>query len=301
MNATSPSLGHHRVLRSMKGRPNIQSTNHHAATQKTSSSPNTSSSRNSIGIYPLGPVVEEPLPSTSHAILSGSSFLAPQAFSTPSAKENRERKKKRKDKYDRPLPPTPPPSESILSPESGFELVVSNDNESFSSSSPTITSGSSAVYIDKPAKKKYHPEMVYSHLHKLAEREISKAVERSPDIDTSILQTSSEIQAGAVFGVVHSRKYRDRVSQMLSGLTGPEIPLETKIYEAITKDEPQVANLFRSILKSEEEEAAALALKGQDAELFMDALEDVISFLFYILKSSIVIANTSGNEQLHGV
>ncbi|KAJ4479357.1 kinase-like domain-containing protein [Lentinula aciculospora] len=201
----------------------------------------------------------------------------------PPIQERKVRKKKRKDRYDRPLPPTPPPSESILSPESGFELVVMNDNTSVSSSSPSLTyvastsNFSSSVYAVKSSQKKYRPEMIYSYLHRLVEREISK-MHGSTESDSTLSYPSSEILVGAVPGVVQSRKYRIKLAQMLSNLATPEISIshESKIYDAIAKDEPQVARLIKIILNSEEERTSALALKGHDVDLFMDALEDIM-------------------------
>ncbi|KAF5391138.1 hypothetical protein D9757_003029 [Collybiopsis confluens] len=263
---SSPSPGF-AFLRSTKGRPSIQSSVRHKPKTIIQDITQTFSTK----------VTDEPIPSTSRAALE-----VPQTFAA-----TKERKPKRKDKYSRPLPPTPPPSESILSPESNFDwrffkaslLYKTFDNESLSSSSPTISSPtfSSAPYADRPAKKKYRPHLIYSRLHKLAEREISKAVNRGINVDREVLDNLSEIQVGAVNAVVQSRKYRDKLSEILSSLAGPEITSETRVYEAITSDEPQVANLIRVIVYSEDEKASALELKEKDAELFMDALEDVMS------------------------
>lgn len=137
------------------------------------------------------------------------------------------------------------------------------------------------------------------HLHRLVEREISKVADGSTESDSTLSHPPpSELSVGAVPGVVQSRKYRIKLAQvstshtnnlaspcscstqMLSNLATPEVSsaYENKIYDAITKDEPQVARLIKIILNSEEEKTSAMALKGQEADLFMDALEDVSEF-----------------------
>ncbi|KAE9410398.1 hypothetical protein BT96DRAFT_847237, partial [Gymnopus androsaceus JB14] len=144
-----------RSLRSVKGRLNLNSS------IPTTSPKSLSSSKNGTrGVMESLPkVIEEPQPRP-----KAITHLTP---SLPVQSPTKERKKKRKDKYDRPLPPTPPPSESILSPESGFELVV-NDNASIFSSSPTLTHVASTSTFSSSAlaacsERKYCPDMVWQH------------------------------------------------------------------------------------------------------------------------------------------
>ncbi|KAH7876951.1 kinase-like domain-containing protein [Lentinula edodes] len=131
------------------------------------------------------------------------------------------------------------------------------------------------------------PEMIYFHLHRLVEREISKVADGSTESDSTLSHPPSELSVGAVPGVVQSRKYRIKLAQMLSNLATPEVSsaYENKIYDAITKDEPQVARLIKIILGSEEEKTAAMALKGQEADLFMDALEDIMRDTSFLRES----------------
>jgi hypothetical protein len=55
-----------------------------------------------------------------------------------------------------------------------------------------------------------------------------------------------------------------------------------KVAEAIAKDEPQVEKLLIKVLKSDSEQSAALSLRGHDAELFMDVLQNA-SVTYYAL------------------
>ncbi|ESK81358.1 tkl tkl-ccin protein kinase, partial [Moniliophthora roreri MCA 2997] len=59
-------------------------------------------------------------------------------------------------------------------------------------------------------------------------------------------------------------------------LNATEISNSSKVYEAAAKDEQKVADMIATVLTSEKEKEDARALKGNDAEAFMDALQQIL-------------------------
>ncbi|KAG7087911.1 hypothetical protein E1B28_011960 [Marasmius oreades] len=92
-------------------------------------------------------------------------------------------------------------------------------------------------------------------------------------MDTFLSQSEEPIPLGAVHGVIHSHRYREKLSEMLDTTENPNF---AKVYEATAKDEQKVADLFERIVNSKMERRVALALRGADAESFMDALQLIL-------------------------
>uniref|UniRef100_A0A0W0FHM0 Uncharacterized protein n=1 Tax=Moniliophthora roreri TaxID=221103 RepID=A0A0W0FHM0_MONRR len=91
-------------------------------------------------------------------------------------------------------------------------------------------------------------------------------------LDSTLSKSEDEVPLGAVHGVILSHRYRETITEMLNAT---EISNSSKVYEAAAKDEQKVADMIATVLTSEKEKEDARALKGNDAEAFMDALQQV--------------------------
>ncbi|KAK1235079.1 hypothetical protein PQX77_001704 [Marasmius sp. AFHP31] len=182
----------------------------------------------------------------------------------PIAQATRERRRRRAEILDMPLPdiPSEPPKPS----------------------EPATKERPRGSFSDKPVQ--YRPQEIYSHLFEVADREIRRSSVGSSDIldetfselsvSTIDVPTEAQIPLGAVHSIIHSHRYREKLSKMLSlkSTTG-EVPNDAKVFEATAKDEQKVADLFELVMSDREEEDIALSLRGRDAESFMDALQHV--------------------------
>ncbi|KAL0576999.1 hypothetical protein V5O48_004981 [Marasmius crinis-equi] len=186
----------------------------------------------------------------------------------PATIARRERRRKRKEILDMPLPDIPQPEpEPIPVPKLPKHQPVPQRS-----------------LDSKPVQ--YLPQ---EHLFEVAEREIRRTSVGSTDtIDDSIAgsvlslpcteaPSESEIPLGAVHCIIHSHRYREKLSEMLNlNSSAGEAPNFAKVYEATAKDEQKVADLFEDVLSSEAERSVALSLRGVDAESFMDALQQIL-------------------------
>ncbi|KAF5367997.1 hypothetical protein D9758_004485 [Tetrapyrgos nigripes] len=76
-----------------------------------------------------------------------------------------------------------------------------------------------------------------------------------------------------VSNLVHSHNYRVNLLQVVSALNMSEDP---RVREALEKDEYEIAGMLHAVSESEASRRAILALEGDEAQKFLDVVQDVI-------------------------
>ncbi|KAK7438585.1 hypothetical protein VKT23_017920 [Stygiomarasmius scandens] len=76
-----------------------------------------------------------------------------------------------------------------------------------------------------------------------------------------------------VSSLVQSRDFRANLLQVASAL---DIPEDHRVREALQKDEHEIAEVLHSISQSDVSRQAVLALEGDDAQKFLDVVQDVL-------------------------
>ncbi|KAL0577764.1 hypothetical protein V5O48_004222 [Marasmius crinis-equi] len=125
-------------------------------------------------------------------------------------------------------------------------------------------------------KDKYLPNEIYSHLYKLAKRELASDTLAHPtSSDAASLLSPSEdcLRPGATHGIIQCHRYREKLYEVLHSTS---MTNAAEIYQAVLRDEERVAELVEIVLRSKHEMMEALTLSETDLDCFMNALQDIL-------------------------
>ncbi|KAK7054529.1 hypothetical protein VNI00_003727 [Paramarasmius palmivorus] len=129
--------------------------------------------------------------------------------------------------------------------------------------------------VNSNDEKGYLPHEVrltYSCLFTLAQKELAKDPEGSEDL-RGMLRSQETFRRNAVQGIIHGHRFREKIFELLhdATLTNP-----AEMYQAVVRDEARVASHVEEVLSSRSEMLCAESLSEEDAECFMDALQEIL-------------------------